>query len=120
MPSAINPSAAHFNCSDPSSVINNFFNLSQYACDASFFNGEHPLPLYVGYLIVVVLGIVFAAGCLAITLYDHWKLGTVETSEVWSYSILPRVSHCLQHFISAGRSIKIGLTATDIVSKWFA
>jgi hypothetical protein len=78
----LNPSASHFNCSDAAAVINNFFNLSIYACDSSFFNDQHPLPLYVGYLIVVVLGLVFAAGCLAITLYDHWKLGTVETSEV--------------------------------------
>ena len=79
---SVNPSAVHFNCSNPAAVINNFFNLSQYACDSSFFNGQHPLPLYVGYLIVVVLGLVFAAGCLAITKYDRIKLGTVETSEV--------------------------------------
>ncbi len=48
-------------------------------------------------MIVIVLGVAFAIVCLLITLYDHIKLGTVETSE---------------HFISAGRSIKIGVNTT--------
>lgn len=98
-----NPSAAHFNCSCALPVVRNFFNLSAFACQTSFFQGEPALPEHTGYIVVLGLGIGFALLCLAITMLDYKYLGTQDTSE---------------HFISAGRSVRLGLTATDIVSKW--
>ncbi len=95
----VNPSAIHFNCSDPGSVVNNYFNLTEFACFSSYFNGSHPLPNYVGYLTIFVLGTLFGVICLGITTFDYRTLGTQDTSE---------------HYISAGRSIKVGLTATDM------
>jgi hypothetical protein len=99
----MNPSAAHFNCSCALPVVRNFFNLSAFACYTSFFQGEPALPEHIGYVVILGLGIGFALLCLAITMIDYKYLGTQDTSE---------------HFISAGRSVRLGLTATDIVSKW--
>jgi Na+/proline symporter len=98
-----NPSSVLFDCACGGTVTRNYFFLPEFACASSFFGGEPSLGLYVGYLVVIGLGLGFALLCLAITMYDYKVLKTKDTSE---------------HFISAGRSIKLGLTATDIVSKW--
>lgn len=97
-----NPSAAFFDCPCGSSVTRNYFNLTEFACASSFFHGSPSLPESAGYLVIVGLGLLFALLCMAISTFDYKYLGTKNTSE---------------HFNSIGRSVRVGVTATDIVSK---
>ena len=94
----MSPSAAHFNCTAPASVVRNFFNLAQYACQSSFFGRETPLPTYEGYLIILAVGIGFAIICTCVSWYDYKYLGAQDTAE---------------NFVSAGRTIKIGLVRSS-------
>lgn len=97
----VNPSAAFFNCTAPAGVVRNFFNLAQYACATSFFGRETPLPTYEGYLIILTVGIGFAILCTCVSWYDYKYLGAQDTAE---------------NFVSAGRTIKIGLVRTPVLN----
>lgn len=81
----------------------NLFGLTQYDGMCSFFGGTPALSQGLGWFIICGLGTVFAVGTSLLVWADERTSGKAETSE---------------HFSTAGRSIKVGLTACDIVSKW--
>ncbi|GBF91782.1 urea-proton symporter, partial [Raphidocelis subcapitata] len=69
----------------------------------TFFQGKYALSEALGWVIVVAGGALFTLITASVTWLDHRFGGTSQTSE---------------QFSTAGRSIKAGLTACDIVSKW--
>ncbi|KAL3944058.1 MAG: hypothetical protein SGBAC_001886 [Bacillariaceae sp.] len=77
---------------------------SQYEDSESFFGGDAPLPQVVGWAVVVGFGALFSVITTIIVIISQ-KYGGVGhmTSE---------------HFNTAGRSIKTGLTASVIISQW--
>jgi len=76
---------------------------AEYADQSSFFEGEAPLSLGVGYAIVLGFGAFFSVVTSAMVWLDQKFNGTQITSE---------------QFNTAGRSVKTGLTAAVIVSQW--
>eukprot|EP00188_Purpureofilum_apyrenoidigerum_P001408 Plantae.Rhodophyta-Purpureofilum_apyrenoidigerum.ctg17704.p1 GENE.Plantae.Rhodophyta-Purpureofilum_apyrenoidigerum.ctg17704~~Plantae.Rhodophyta-Purpureofilum_apyrenoidigerum.ctg17704.p1 ORF type:complete len:713 (+),score=132.63 Plantae.Rhodophyta-Purpureofilum_apyrenoidigerum.ctg17704:1103-3241(+) len=88
---------------DPKAVLRNFYGLLQYCGQSSFFEGDAPLPAWVGYVIMLGFGFVFGLFTVGLVLLDWKLLGTKNTSE-W--------------FNTAGRTIQTGLTASVIVSQW--
>lgn len=81
----------------------NLFNLTEYDGKCSFFDGKPALPQALGWFIVVGLGAIFALA---------------SAGAVWLDARYTEEPHTSEHFATAGRSIKMGLTACDIVSKW--
>jgi len=75
----------------------------KYWGEDSFFGGDAPLPKWGGYLIVVLFGVFFSLVTTSIVKLEEKFVGTKITSEF---------------FNTAGRDIKIGLTASVIVSQW--
>eukprot|EP00611_Tribonema_gayanum_P023191 TRINITY_DN4821_c0_g1_i1.p1 TRINITY_DN4821_c0_g1~~TRINITY_DN4821_c0_g1_i1.p1 ORF type:complete len:526 (+),score=206.82 TRINITY_DN4821_c0_g1_i1:2502-4079(+) len=76
----------------------------EYQDQGSFFEGQTPLPLGVGYAVVVGFGVFFTF----LTMFLVW----LEKR----YSSVKTISS--EEFNTAGRSIKTGLTASNIVSMW--
>ncbi|CAJ1955665.1 unnamed protein product [Cylindrotheca closterium] len=92
--------------SDPSSIA---FNddappFSKYKDSESFFGGDAPLPEVVGWAVVVGFGALFSVITTIIVIISQ-KYGGVGTMTS-------------EHFNTAGRSIKTGLTASVIISQW--
>jgi len=81
----------------------NVFGIQKYDCKCAFFEGQLALPQGLGWFIVVGLGGVFSLFTAGMVYLGDKYTGHVHTSE---------------EFSTAGRSIKVGLTACDIVSKW--
>jgi len=82
----------------------NPFGLTKYDGDCEFFGeGETAVPEALGWIVVVLLGAVFAALTSVLVYLDRKYAGEQESSE---------------HFNTAGRSVKTGLVCADIVSKW--
>ena len=75
----------------------------KYWGDSEFFENRAPLPKWGGYLIVVGFGVFFSLVTTGIVSLENKFAGTKFTSEF---------------FNTAGREIKIGLTASVIVSQW--
>eukprot|EP00884_Botryococcus_braunii_P014925 jgi/Botrbrau1/23433/Bobra.0884s0001.1 len=78
----------------------NYFEEHQYDGATSFFGGTPPLSQAVGYLVVVGFGALFSAITVGMVWLDYMFGGAHKTSE---------------QFNTAGRSIKTGLIAVDIV-----
>eukprot|EP00751_Fragilariopsis_kerguelensis_P006553 CAMPEP_0170807684 /NCGR_PEP_ID=MMETSP0733-20121128/32911_1 /TAXON_ID=186038 /ORGANISM="Fragilariopsis kerguelensis, Strain L26-C5" /LENGTH=705 /DNA_ID=CAMNT_0011162901 /DNA_START=124 /DNA_END=2241 /DNA_ORIENTATION=- len=77
---------------------------AEYDGQKSFFGGEPPLSLAVGYVVVLGFGLLFSGiTTLLIVLNRYFGSKGEITSE---------------HFNTAGRMIKTGLTASVIVSQW--
>ncbi|MCO5577813.1 hypothetical protein L7F22_031646 [Adiantum nelumboides] len=81
----------------------NLFGLHQYDNKTSFFNGLTILSSGVGYAVVLGFGAFFAILTVVISILDNRYGGAKNTSE---------------EFNTAGRSIKTGLVAVDVVSHW--
>ena len=94
-------SATLFQCSE--TPLRNFFGFEQYECATSFFNDTSVLSVGVGYGIVLGFGLVFGAFTVGLVYLERYLAGTPMNSE---------------SFNTAGRNIKIGLTASVIVSQW--
>jgi len=78
---------------------------ADYAGETSFFpEGEAPLPKWVGYVVVIGFGFLFS---LITTLIVYINKYFGSKGEITS-----------EHFNTAGRMIKTGLTASVIVSQW--
>jgi SSS family transporter len=75
----------------------------KYQGEETFFDGKAPLPVWSGYLIVVAFGVFFSLFTTGIMALERKFVGTKLTSEF---------------FNTAGRDIKMGLTASVIVSQW--
>lgn len=87
-----------------SSVANLIPPLQEYAGMESFFGGKPPLPLGVGWAIVLGFGFAVAVlTSLIVWINDKVSGKSMITSE---------------HFNTAGRSVKTGLIASVIVSQW--
>lgn len=69
----------------------------------SFFEGTPSLPQWFGWFIVCGLGAAFSLIVSVVIYFDNKNSHSLESSEM---------------FATAGRTIKVGLTACDIVSKW--
>lgn len=77
---------------------------AEYAGKESFFGGESPLPVSVGYAVVLGFGAAFSIFTTAIVYVEKLYSGNIiMTSE---------------KFNTAGRAVKTGLTASVIVSQW--
>lgn len=81
----------------------NLFGLHQYDNKTSFFNGETLFSPGIGYAIILGYGAFFTVLTMSITYLDEKIAGTKCDSE---------------GFNTAGRSIKRGLIAVDVVSHW--
>lgn len=81
----------------------NLFGLHQFDNQTSFFNGNTIFSPGVGYAIIFGYGTLFALLTIVITIFDRKYAGTKYDSE---------------EFNTAGRSIKTGLVAVDVVSHW--
>eukprot|EP01134_Creolimax_fragrantissima_P003171 CFRG3171T1 len=92
-----------FDCPDGFVQFRNYWCFEEYACKDTFFGEESPLPLWVGYFIILGFGVAFGLFTLLLVWLDRKILGTNMTSE---------------QFNTAGRSVGIGLTASVIVSQW--
>ena len=76
----------------------------QYEESESFFGTNPPLPEGVGWAVVIGFGALFSVITTIIVMISQ-KFGS--TGDITS-----------EHFNTAGRSIKTGLTASVIVSQW--
>ncbi|KAJ7569943.1 hypothetical protein O6H91_01G101200 [Diphasiastrum complanatum] len=81
----------------------NLFGLHQYDNKTAFFTGPAIFSQSVGYAVIVGYGTLFALLTIIVTIVDHYFAGTKYTSE---------------EFNTAGRAIKTGLLAVDVVSHW--
>ena len=95
-------SSVAFGCTNEG-VIRNYFLLEEYKCATSFFGDESPLPLSVGWIIVVGFGVVFGLFTVGLVYLENRVSGSKIDSE---------------KFNTAGRSIGTSLTASVIVSQW--
>lgn len=78
--------------------------LLEYQGQESFFGGTPPLPQWVGYVVVLAFGFGFSIFTTCLVYLDRLLTGSsTMTSE---------------HFNTAGRMVKTGLTASVIVSQW--
>ena len=73
----------------------------------SFFGGAAPLPLGIGWFLILGVGAGFALITSAMLYLSNLKQSAEERE--WNNS---------EHFSTAGRSIPAFLTAADVVSKW--
>jgi len=71
--------------------------------NTAYFGGAPPLSISVGYLVVLGFGAIFSVFTTCIVMFNRFFTGATETSE---------------HFNTAGRMVKTGLTASVIVSQW--
>jgi urea-proton symporter len=103
----ISPSAAFFNCPDPASVSNNFFNSSAFKCRSSFFavGAPYPLTQSLGFVLLVGFGICFALFTVAIIYLEY-------------YILAPSRRGNSEFFNTAGREAGTGLIASVLVSQW--
>ncbi|KAL3930595.1 MAG: hypothetical protein SGBAC_011695 [Bacillariaceae sp.] len=76
----------------------------QYQGSDSFFGGDAPLPEGVGWAVVVGFGALFSVITTVIVMISQKYGGMGDVTS--------------EHFNTAGRSIKTGLTASVIVSQW--
>ncbi|KAG6557244.1 hypothetical protein Mapa_001171 [Marchantia paleacea] len=81
----------------------NLFGLTEFDNKESFFSGKPILPQGVGYAVVVGYGAFFVLLTGLLSFLDQRYGGTKDNSE---------------EFNTAGRSIKTGLIAVDVVSRW--
>jgi len=77
---------------------------ARYKGQDSFFGGEAPLSVEVGYVVVIGFGLFFS---LVTTLIFHLNKRFGNGSDYTS-----------EHFSTAGRLVKTGLTASVIVGQW--
>ena len=79
------------------------WNITRYCNQTSFFQGSPTLPEYTGWALVLGMGIMFSflVSCL-----------------VWVDNRILRTEQNAEHFSTAGRSMKTGMTANSIVSQW--
>lgn len=94
-------STAFFNCPEP--ALKNYFLDPEYACSTTFFGDEAPLPVWVGWVILLGFGAFFGLLTVGIVYLEYALSGFRTDSE---------------YFNTAGRSVKLGLTASVIVSQW--
>jgi len=71
---------------------------------SSYFGGESPLSLTVGYLVVLGFGALFSVFTTLVVFMDKTFAGNASITS--------------EHFNTAGRMVKTGLTASVIVSQW--
>ncbi|CAN8070123.1 unnamed protein product [Agarophyton chilense] len=93
-----------FNCdtkADPSYVAN-YFGLEIYKCATQFFT-DAPLPSWTGWVVVLAFGVVFGLFTVGLVYLEQYITGVSMNSEF---------------FNTAGRTVKIGLTASVLVSQW--
>lgn len=95
--------AAYFGCAARNlTSIANFNLLDRYRCNAQYFH-FHPLPVYMGFSLVLAFGLVFGIFTITLVYLDQYFFRRTMNSEF---------------FNTAGRSVKTGLTASVIVSQW--
>mmetsp|Transcript_26647 Transcript_26647/g.68655 ORF Transcript_26647/g.68655 Transcript_26647/m.68655 type:complete len:685 (+) Transcript_26647:445-2499(+) len=82
----------------------NQFGLTQYDGQCAFFEGKPPLPEGLGWFVVIGLGAVFALSTVALVWLDS-KYGGTNNNNSEDYN-------------TAGHSMKTGLVACNVVSKW--
>lgn len=75
-----------------------------YKGQESYFGGESPLSLTIGYLVVIGFGAVFSVFTTMLVYFDKVFAGNASITS--------------EHFNTAGRMVKTGLTASVIVSQW--
>jgi len=78
--------------------------LSQYAGQEKFFEGGSALDEWVGYVVVLGFGALFSVFTTLMVMLDKWFSGNATMTS--------------EHFNTAGRMVKTGLTASVIVSQW--
>jgi Na+/proline symporter len=78
--------------------------LEQYQGQDSFFGGSPPLPVWVGYVVVLAFGFGFSIFTTCLVYLDRLLTGASKITS--------------EHFNTAGRMVKTGLTASVIVSQW--
>jgi len=84
---------------------NEFFPpFEKYTGQTSFFQDTAPLPTWVGYVVVLGFGALFSIFTTAIVYIDKYSTGNANATS--------------EHFNTAGRMVKTGLTASVIVSQW--
>jgi len=76
----------------------------KYAGQESYFGGESPLSLAVGYVVVIGFGAAFSVFTTMLVYFDKVFAGNASITS--------------EHFNTAGRMVKTGLTASVIVSQW--
>jgi SSS family transporter len=77
---------------------------AEYAGMTSFFGGDAPLPVSVGYIVVLGFGAAFSVFTTAIVYLEKLIAGGGSMTS--------------EKFNTAGRTVKTGLTASVIVSQW--
>lgn len=77
---------------------------AQYSGMTSFFGGKPPLSQGIGYLVILGFGFLFSILTTFIVFFDAKLRGNATMTS--------------EHFNTAGRTIKTGLTASVIVSQW--
>jgi SSS family transporter len=78
--------------------------LEAYQGQESYFGGQPPLPTWVGYIVVLAFGFGFSIFTTLVVYLDRILSGASKITS--------------EHFNTAGRSVKTGLTASVIVSQW--
>mmetsp|Transcript_1341 Transcript_1341/g.3357 ORF Transcript_1341/g.3357 Transcript_1341/m.3357 type:complete len:739 (+) Transcript_1341:173-2389(+) len=76
----------------------------EYQGQESYFGGESPLSLTVGYLVVLGFGVLFSVFTTAVVYIDKIFAGNASMTS--------------EQFNTGGRMVKTGLTASVIVSQW--
>jgi len=76
----------------------------QYAGQTSYFGGKSPLSEAIGYLVVIGFGALFSIFTTMVVFADKKFAGNANITS--------------EHFNTAGRMVKTGLTASVIVSQW--
>lgn len=94
-------STEYFKCAK--NATNNYFLNPEYACRTSFFQDDIPLPVWVGWVILLGFGAFFGLLTVGIVYLETAVSGYRTDSE---------------YFNTAGRTVKLGLTASVIVSQW--
>jgi SSS family transporter len=77
---------------------------AEYSGRMSYFGGETPLPTWLGYVVVLGFGLLFSLFTTVVVYADK--------------SFRGQASMTSEHFNTAGRMVKTGLTASVIVSQW--
>lgn len=76
----------------------------EYQGESSYFGTEYPLSQAVGYLVVIGFGALFSVFTTIVVYLDKTFAGNASITS--------------EHFNTAGRMVKTGLTASVIVSQW--
>jgi len=77
---------------------------TEYSGQTSFFGGKPPLNEAVGWAVVVGFGLAFSIFTTVVVFLDKYLKGNASMTS--------------EHFNTAGRMVKTGLTASVIVSQW--